>query len=387
MEIIKIPRLHTWHEENAVFRSLEKFLELCKRLCRGRHQTGNGAAPVVVLKEILNEKKYPVPELQVLYYSLRDAAFCYRPPESRLETGSHTELFPASVIGRWVKEVTTLKKLCDQYSELVSHFMDVQERCWKSRDKLKLHASMLEAAEMSLPNYVDTAKEYDARKLAIKGLKKDLIDRQARHHKNIVKYQSMLGEEAKLRAHLHEISEQLETEIVTCLCDHVTKAWANLCRATHPLLFQRVLDALELSRGLYCYTTTFFLMNLPPDDVCSSNFNKKVQRARFEKSLFAQHTTGDDEDSGYESCNIRVCINDRPKTIPEYFLKLSPGDFVKLKMFSSDMCVAFGYQKNGRFSFKKWGFIYTDTIMDDSEDAESDPEMDSTTTESTNKLL
>ncbi|KAH3715785.1 hypothetical protein DPMN_058498 [Dreissena polymorpha] len=68
-------------------------------------------------------------------------------------------------------------------------------------------------------------------------------------------------------------------------------------------------------------------------------------------------------------------------------LSLSAGDFVKLKMFSSDMCVAFGYQKNGRFSFKKWGFIYTDTIMDDSEDAESDPEMDSTTTESTNKLL
>ncbi|KAH3715784.1 hypothetical protein DPMN_061148 [Dreissena polymorpha] len=49
----------------------------------------------------LNNRKHPshvtapvsVPELQVLYYSLRDAAFCYRPPESRLETGSHTELY------------------------------------------------------------------------------------------------------------------------------------------------------------------------------------------------------------------------------------------------------------------------------------------------------
>jgi len=46
------------------------------------------------------------------------------------------------------------------------------------------------------------------------------------------------------------------------------------------------------------------------------------------------------------------------KTLISVLLYIS-GDFVRIKMLSSDITVGFGYFKPTTFSLKRWGFVFT----------------------------
>ncbi|XP_053379893.1 uncharacterized protein LOC123527716 isoform X2 [Mercenaria mercenaria] len=304
-----------------------------------------------------------------MYECLKDAAFAYQQPEYRLQKEkSPSNLFSERDLTRWDKQRSDVKRLTQEHTELMVDLMDCQEQCWKTRDKMKQYVSMLECAKMSLPHHVDDERNYNARKYAIKELKKDVIHRQKAHSKNVGKYHTILTAEQSTRQEMIEISKELESAMTSRLRQGISQAWTSLCIASDPTKFSHVLDPDHISQSIYDITCKRYTFIKPSNDISSFDFNMKIQRPRIQVSVYSY------TDTSYptygDSCNQRTTLSEDTGQIPDYFLKLKKGDKLRLKLISSDGAIGFGYNKQYKISAKKWGFVYLSSLLIDDTDLE-----------------